>query len=139
MAEKTVARVHDAQGSPLAVAIDVSGHHIFGDEPIARGGANLGPTPYDLLTAALAQCTAITVRWFARQHDWPLEHVEVEVEHGKRLEAGSDETIDEFRKKVVLTGPRLTNEQRLKLFNVAENCPVHKTLTGTIRIRTVVA
>jgi len=137
MAERTVAKVHDAQGSPLAVAIEVSGHHLSGDEPIARGGANLGPTPYDLLTAALAQCTAMTLRWYAGQHGWPLEHVVVEVEHGKRIEAGGGDAVDAFRKTVSITGPALTDEQRARLFEAAERCPVHKTLMGTIRIETV--
>ncbi|MBN8848271.1 MULTISPECIES: OsmC family protein [unclassified Sphingomonas] len=137
MAERTVARVRDAQGSPLAVAIEVSGHHLFGDEPVGRGGANLGPTPYDLLTAALAQCTAMTVRWYAGQHGWPLEHVAVEVEHGKRIEAGGVEAVDAFRKTVTVTGPALTGEQKAKLIEIAGRCPVDRTLTGTIRIETL--
>src|SRR3546814_16444336 len=74
MVQKTVANVSDAQGSPLAVAIEVSGHHVFGDEPVAQGGKNLGPTPYDLLTAALGECTAITIRWYAMREGWPVEH-----------------------------------------------------------------
>ncbi|WP_354491618.1 OsmC family protein [Mesorhizobium robiniae] len=52
------------------------------------GGGRLGPSPFDLMTAALAECTAMTVRWFARQQDWPLEHVEVTVDHAKKLIAG---------------------------------------------------
>jgi putative redox protein len=87
--QKTVANVSDAQGSPLAVAIEVSGHHIFGDEPEDKGGKNLGPSPYDLLAAALGECTAVTIRWYAMRQDWPIEHVHVQVLHGKRMEAGS--------------------------------------------------
>lgn len=136
MAQKTVANISDAQGSPLAVAIDVSGHHIFGDEPVAKGGKNLGPSPYDLLTAALGECTAITVRWYAIREGWPVEHVGVEVRHGKKVEAGSELMIDEFYKTVTIIAPDLSEEQRQKLFEVAEKCPVHKTLTGTIRITT---
>lgn len=136
MAQKTVANISDAQGSPLAVAIEVSGHHIFGDEPVAKGGKNLGPSPYDLLTAALGECTAITVRWYAIREGWPVEHVGVEVRHGKKMEAGSEQMIDEFYKTVTIIAPDLSEEQRQKLFEVAEKCPVHKTLTGTIRITT---
>jgi putative redox protein len=136
MAQKTMANISDAQGSALAVAIEVSGHHIFGDEPVANGGKNLGPSPYDLLTAALGECTAITVRWYAIREGWPVEHVDVEVRHGKKMEAGSEQMIDEFHKTVTIIAPDLSEEQRQKLFEVAEKCPVHKTLTGTIRITT---
>jgi putative redox protein len=136
MAQKTMANISDAQGSALAVAIEVSGHHIFGDEPVANGGKNLGPSPYDLLTAALGECTAITVRWYAIREGWPVEHVGVEVRHGKKMEAGSEQMIDEFHKTVTIIAPDLSEEQRQKLFEVAEKCPVHKTLTGTIRITT---
>lgn len=137
MAHKTIAKIADAQGSPLAVAIDVSGHHIFGDEPALKGGANLGPSPYDLLTAALGACTAITVRWYAQQKAWPLEHVDVEVEHSKIRLAGAEDVVDQFVKTVALTGPNLTPEQHAKLLDVASKCPVHKTLSGQSRIETL--
>jgi len=136
MAQKTVATVADAQGSPLSVAIEVSGHHLFGDEPVAQGGKNLGPTPYDLLTAALGACTAMTVRWYAIRQGWPLEHVNVEVQHGKKIQSGSQEMIDEFHKTVSIVAPDLSAEQHRKLIEIAEKCPVHKTLTGSIRIET---
>lgn len=136
MAQKTVASVSDAQGSPLAVAIEVSGHHLFGDEPEAQGGKNLGPAPFDLLTAALAECTAMTVRWYALRQGWKLEHVHVEVIHGKTLQAGSGEMVDEFHKTVSIVAPELTEDQKRKLHEIAGKCPVHKTLTGNIRIET---
>ncbi|HWU03875.1 MAG TPA: OsmC family protein [Novosphingobium sp.] len=137
MANHTTARIDDAQGSPLAVAIEVAGHHLLGDEPVAQGGANLGPSPFDLLTAALGECTAITLRWYARQQGWPLEHVSVTVEHTRMLAAGETTPHDRFRKSVTLTGPLLTGEQLARLHEVADRCPVHKTLTGDIRIDTV--
>lgn len=136
MAQQTLAKASDAQGSPLAVAIEVSGHHLFGDEPLSQGGRNLGPTPYDLLTAALAECTAMTIRWYALRHGWPVGHVQVEVRHGRKLQAGSDQMIDEFRKSIMIEGPDLSDDQRQKLYEVAERCPVHRTLTGSIRIET---
>ena len=136
MAQKTVATVADDQGSPLSVAIEVSGHHLFGDEPVAQGGRNLGPTPYDLLTAALGECTAMTVRWYAMRQGWPLEHVSVEVQHSKKMQTGSLEMIDEFHKTISIVAPDLSDEQYQKLLEIAEKCPVHKTLTGTIRIET---
>jgi putative redox protein len=137
MVRKTLAKVADTQASPLAVAIEVSGHQLIGDEPASQGGADLGPSPYDLLTAALGACTAMTVRWYALKMGWPLEHVDVEVEHEKRTQAGHVEIVDAFRKRVAITGSGLTAEQKQKLFEVAAKCPVHKTLTGTIEIETI--
>jgi uncharacterized OsmC-like protein len=69
--------------SDFAVSIDVSGHKIVGDEPVDAGGKNLGAAPYDLLTAALGECTAMTVRWYALQQKWPLDKVEVKITHQK--------------------------------------------------------
>jgi putative redox protein len=137
MVHKTIAKTADAQGSPLAIAIEVSGHHLFGDEPVFKGGANLGPSPYDLLTASLGACTAITVRWYALQKTWPLEHVQVEVEHSKIRLAGSEDVVDQFVKTVTITGLGLTPEQHAKLLDVANKCPVQKTLTGQSRVETV--
>ena len=134
MVRKTQATVADTQASPLAVTIEVSGHRLIGDEPASEGGADLGPSPYDLLTASLGACTAMTVRWYALKQGWPLEHVSVDVEHEKRMQAGHPDMIDAFRKRVVITGPELTGEQKQKLFEVAAKCPVHRTLTGTISI-----
>jgi len=136
MAGIITAKVADAQGSPMAVAIEVSGHHIFGDEPPAGGGRNLGPCPYDLLAAALGECTAMTVRWYANRENWPLEHVEVEVSHDKFIPAGQSHPVDRFRKRVAITGGQLTTEQIDKLHSVAERCPVQKTLESDISITT---
>lgn len=139
----TTARVADApvaeaQGSPFAMTIEVSGHHILGDEPPAVGGLDLGPAPFDLLTAALAECTAMTVRWFARQQNWPLNHVEVVVEHEKAVVEGHPAKIDVFRKTVAVYGD-LTDEQRARLIAIAGRCPVHKTLEGVVQIATLAA
>lgn len=136
MVQKTVANVSDAQGSPLAVITEVSGHHIIGDEPVAKGGRNLGPAPYDLLAAALGECTAITIRWYAMREGWPVEHVDVQVRYGKKMAPGSEQVIDEFYKTVSIIAPELSEEQCQKLFEIAGKCPVHKTLTGMIRIAT---
>ena len=134
MANKTIAHVETRPDSPFAVAIDVSGHQLVGDEQTANGGANLGPSPFDLLTAALGACTAMTIRWYADKHTWPLDHVSVDVQHGKKIRAGSGAVVDEFRVKMAITGGDLTPEQRQKLFEIAEECPVHKALTGNVAI-----
>lgn len=131
-AEKTItAHIAETGESPYAVSIAVSGHNIKGDEPEDAGGGNLGPAPYDLLTAALGECTAMTVRWYAIQQKWPLEKVEVTLTFQKIDKVGV------FEKKVMVYGDLLSDEQRQKLIDVAAKCPVQRTLEGKIEIKTV--
>lgn len=140
MAENGVtAHVTETGESAYAVAIDVSGHRLRGDEPVEAGGADLGPAPYDLLAAALGECTAMTVRWFALQQKWPLEHVEVVLTHRKGGEGAASPRQDVFTKTISLTGPDLTPEQRARLMEIAAKCPVQRTLEGTPRIVTAPA
>jgi putative redox protein len=136
MADTTSAHVTETGESPYAVTIEVSGHSLTGDEPVDFGGGNLGPAPYDLLTAALGECTAMTVRWYALQQKWPLEHVEVSLTHRKGGEGATSPRQDVFTKTIRLTGEALTPEQRAKLIEVAAKCPVQRTLEGTPLIRT---
>ncbi|MGL6042346.1 MAG: OsmC family protein [Sandaracinobacteroides sp.] len=137
MAEtQVVAHVIESGASPYAVDITVSGHRMAGDEPIAFGGGNLGPAPFDLLTAALGECTAMTVRWYALQQKWPLERVEVTVTHRKGGPGAADPRQDMFTKTLRLTGPELTAEQHAKLREIAARCPVQRTLEGTPHIHT---
>lgn len=112
--------------SPFAVTIDVSGHTIQGDEPAATGGKNLGPSPYDLLLAALGECTTMTVRWYAQSKNWPLEKVEVRLTHHKE-----ERTTDVFTKEIILHGQQLSEEQRIRLIEIASKCPIQKTLEST--------
>ncbi|MFZ6759870.1 OsmC family protein [Undibacterium sp. Ji50W] len=131
MSDQTIsAHVIETGESNFAVDIAVSGHHIKGDEPLDVEGGNLGPAPYDLLTAALGECTAITVRWYARQHAWPLDKVEVKLTHHK------EGVQDIFTKEVILQGAELTEEQRTRLIAIAAKCPVHKTITSSPTIIT---
>jgi putative redox protein len=123
--------------SPYAVTIKVSGHTIYGDEPASFGGNNTGPAPYDLLAASLAECTAITVRWYAEKQNWPLEEVEVSVEFYKQEVEGRSHPVDVFEKHVTIRGPDLTQEQRLKLMEVSAKSPVHRSLENTPIIKTI--
>ncbi len=100
------------------------------------GGADLGPAPYDLLLAALGECTAMTIRWYARQQDWPLERVEVTLTHAKGGVEGKSPKVDHFEKYIRITGPALTPEQHDRLIEVAARCPVQRTLEGTPVITT---
>lgn len=127
----TTAHIVETGESAFAVSINVSGHALVGDEPVAKGGGNLGPAPYDFLLAALGECTAMTVRWYARQHNWPLERVEVAVTHAKGGAEGKSAKTDHFAKTIRISGENLTEEQRDKLFAVASRCPVQRTLEGT--------
>jgi putative redox protein len=132
----TSADVRESGASPFAVEILVSGHRLTGDEPADSGGGNLGPSPYDLLTAALAECTAMTVRWYAKREGWPLERVDVRVDHEKGATGAASPRQDVFTKCITLVGPALDEEQREKLLEVAAKCPVQRSLEGTPLIRT---
>lgn len=137
--DATTAHIVETGQSAFSVSIEVSGHHLLGDEPVAQGGGNLGPAPYDLLLAALGECTAMTVRWYARQQDWPLERVEVTLTHAKGGIEGLPAKTDHFTKTIRVIGAELTAEQREKLVAVAARCPVQRTLEGTPVITTIAA
>lgn len=129
--EPRKANVIENGESAFCVDITVSGFSIKGDEPVEDGGANLGPAPYDILLAALGECTAMTMRWYARQQNWPLEKVEVSLTHHK------EGRTDHFTKDIKISGESLSAEQREKLIEVAAKCPVQRTLEGTPVIRTI--
>lgn len=132
MSEQTKnATITENGKSPFAVTINVSGFALEGDEPVDMGGGNLGPAPYDLLLAALGECTCMTVRWYARQQNWPLDKVTVQMTHHK------EGRTDIFSKKITIEGPHLSDEQHQKLIDVAAKCPVQRTLEGTPVIRTL--
>lgn len=126
----TQAQITETGESPYAVDIDVSGYHLTGDESVEAGGHNLGPSPYDILTAALGECTVMTMRWYALQQQWPLEKAIAIVTHHK------EDKKDIFTKKITLIGESLTDEQRQKLIEVAAKCPVQRSLEGSPSIMT---
>jgi putative redox protein len=121
--------------------IEAGGHHLVSDEPLDLGGTDAGPTPYDLLVAALGSCTAITLLMYARHKGWPLEDVEVRLTHAKihARDCADCETkegrIDRIERQIVLQGA-LDQAQRARLLEIADRCPVHRTLTSEIEIST---
>ncbi|MES2058098.1 MAG: OsmC family protein [Pseudomonadota bacterium] len=137
MSDLVSVHVTETGDSPFSVRIETGGHALVGDEPEAMGGADLGPSPYQLLAAALGECTAMTVRWFARQRHWPVDHVAVDVTHEKGAVEGRSGSVDIFRKTVMIRGDALTEEQHLRLLDVAAKCPVHRTLENGSSIVTL--
>ena len=121
--------------------IHAAGHSLIGDEPIAIGGGNLGPSPYDYLCAALGSCTGMTLRLYADRKAWPLDSVEVRLEHKKihAVDCSDCETkngqIDVITRSIQLTGP-LDHTQKQKLLEIADKCPVHRSLHSEVKIRT---
>jgi len=118
-----------------------AGHHqLFADEPRPVGD-DAGPTPYDLLLAALGACTSMTVRMYANRKGWPLERVRVALRHWRihakdcaDCEATSG-WIDQIDREIEITGD-LDDTQRQRLLHIAERCPVHQTLTSEVRVVT---
>jgi putative redox protein len=139
MTDETTATVSETGQSMFAVSISVSGHSLIGDEPESAGGKDLGPAPIDLLTAALAECTAMTIRWYAAREKWPLVHVAVSVTHRKGGEGAASPRQEVFEKRVALEAPGLSPEQQAKLIDIAARCPIQRTLEGTPLIRTLSA
>ncbi|WP_227267810.1 bifunctional alpha/beta hydrolase/OsmC family protein [Roseobacter weihaiensis] len=131
-APEGVLRISEAD--PKGFLTDITsgdGHHLVADEPLAYGGTNKGLSPYGFLSAGLGACTSMTIRMYARRKGWPLAHVSVDVTHDKvhaqDAETGVGDKIDTWRRRITLTGP-LDDTQRARLLEIADKCPVHRTL-----------
>jgi putative redox protein len=125
----------------FAQEIHAGPHRLHADEPASAGGTDTGPSPYDLLLAALGACTSMTVAMYARRKAWPLKDVTVHLRHSKIYAADCAECetregmLDRIERDIHLSGP-LTDEQRSRLIEIANKCPVHRTLTSEIDIKT---
>jgi len=119
--------------------IDAGAHTFYADEPADAGGDDAGPTPYDLLLGALGTCTSMTLLMYARRKSWPLEDVEVRLSHQRDYARDCEECdtkpvqIDQIERRITLKGS-LDQSQRARLLEIAEMCPVHRTMTGTIMV-----
>lgn len=136
--------VEDAGWSDFAEIVRAGRHVMAADEPLAVGGADTGPGPYEYLLAALGTCTAMTLRMYARQKKWPLHKVTVRLAHDKvyAADCATCETkegkLDRVERAITLEGP-LDEPQRQRLLEIADRCPVHRTLTSEVLIQTTLA
>lgn len=124
--------VEETRAGRYQVEVRAGGSSFLADEPIASGGLGSGPNPYDLLSAALGSCTAMTLRLYADRKAWPLERVKVLVDH-TRSGLGAR---DQFHREIRLEGP-LDTEQRARLLEIANHCPVHGTLERGADVHTI--
>jgi uncharacterized OsmC-like protein len=138
-----ITRVSEADPEGFLQDIAAGPHHLRADEPEAYGGTNRGPSPYGLVAAGLGACTSMTIRMYARRKNWPLSHVSVDVSHEKVhaqdcsdcARNGSGARIDRFHRRITLEGD-LDDDQRARLREIADRCPVHRTLEGKVLIET---
>jgi len=132
-------READARGF-LQDVYSGSNHHMLADEPLAYGGTNRGMSPYGFLSAALGACTSMTIRMYARRKGWPLSSVSVDVSHDKMhaQDSGTLDKIDGFKRVITLSG-NLEEAQRARLLEIADKCPVHKTLERSSKVITELA
>ena len=112
-------------------AITAGQHQLIADEPASMGGADAGPAPFDFIMSGLGACTSMTLRMYAERKGLPLEKVEVALRHHKLdTETGSRDCIE---RKITLTGA-LTVEQRQRLLEIANKCPVHRALSQSFQL-----
>lgn len=109
-----------------------SNHAIISDEPEDKGGTNLGMAPSELLAASLGACTCITVRMYADRKEWPLEQINVKVTYERDVSTNTSV----FHKEIELIG-NLDLEQKKRIYQIAEKCPINQTLSNPINIDTV--
>lgn len=136
--------VYENGAGRYAQTIDIGRHRLAADEPTAMGGNDTGPAPYDLLLASLGACTSMTLRMYAERKGWPLKRVTVTLFHEKihAEDCANCETregkLDRILRIIKIEGT-LDREQEQRLMEIADKCPVHRTLTSEIHIVTRVS
>ena len=123
--------------------IQAGAHGLIADENEEVGGDDFGPSPYQYLSSALGACTAMTLQMYARRKEWDLKEVRVHIDHGRKyvddcmacIDEGREMKIDHFVRVIELEGD-LTDEQITRLLEVADKCPVHRSLNKEVRIKT---
>ena len=124
----------------MVTDILAEGHRMVADEPIALGGTGSGPAPYDYLMAALGACTAMTLRMYSDRKKWQLDSVTVKLNHQKIDAADCEDCqteegkLDQIEREIELNGD-LDDQQKQRLMQIADRCPVHRTLHSEIIVR----
>jgi putative redox protein len=118
--------------TPYTVELSDDRHHWLSDEPADVGGADRGPSPVELMLSSLGSCTAITLMMYAGRKQWPLSGVEVELGFNPGGVPADHSTV--MTRKIRLLGEGLGDEQRSRLLQIADACPMHKVLTGEVQI-----
>ena len=142
MAESNELVVRESGEGTFQQTVTVGRHTLIADEPASVGGDDAGPNPYDFLLAALGTCTSMTLRMYARHKKLPLDRVTVKLRHG-RIHARDCEDcesdtgfVDVIQREILLEGDALTAEQRARMLEIADRCPVHRTLHAEVKVRT---
>lgn len=137
--------VRETRDSKFQQLVTAGPHRLLADEPAAVGGEDSGPGPYDFVLAGLGACTSMTMRMYADRKALPLDRVTVTLTHSKiyardcaECETGEG-MLDQIDRVIRIEGPSLDDEQRKRLMEIADKCPVHRTLTSEVRIVTKVA
>ncbi|MFT6945484.1 MAG: putative OsmC-like protein/esterase/lipase, partial [Yoonia sp.] len=139
VAPEGVMRVTEADANGFLQDVQSGPHHMLADEPAKFGGTNKGLTPYGFVAAGLGACTSMTIRMYARRKGWPLEGISVDITHAKEHTADAADPgakVDHFERIIHLNGD-LDAEQRAKLLEIANKCPVHSTLERSSTVTTV--
>jgi putative redox protein len=122
----------------LTTQLKLGRHYITADESKEAGGNDFGPAPHELVGGGLAACTAMTLQLYARLKKWDLQNITVHVSHKKITETETNTFLDQFDRILIIKG-NLDQQQKNRLLEIANRCPVHKTLTGKIKINTKIA
>ena len=128
-------------GKTFTTRIQTGRHHFIADEPVEKGGNDKGPNPYDLLLSALGACTSITLRMYASRKEWPVDEINVRLRHFKIHAEDCEDCdsptgrIDVIERHIEILG-NIDEDQRERMLEIADKCPVHKTLHSEIKVRT---
>jgi len=140
-APEGVLRVTEADANGFLQDVQSGPHHVLADEPAKFGGTNKGLTPYGFVSAGLGACTSMTIRMYARRKGWPLTGVSVDITHAKEHAqdaADRGAKVDHFERTIHLQG-NLDDDQRARLLEIADKCPVHRTLEKSSTVSTQLA
>lgn len=119
-------KVKERPGGPYTNDVMTTRHHLYADEPVDLGGADLGPSPYEYLCAGLGACTSITMRMYANRKDWPVTQITVDVTYERETHAdGIARNV--FTRLIKIDGD-IDEAQHMRLIEIANKCPVHRTL-----------